>query len=194
MNKTYSIIVSIFFIALLAASSLAQTAAAPIKIVLINTDAFYDEKTGIAKLVGASKQLDTEFSARVKELQDGNTRLQGIATELQNMQKLPQAQFNQAAYTTKQDEGERLQRELNYKKNELETAVGKRRTALIGPISQDIGKAIEDFAKQKGYGAIFDVAKMADSGALLFLADAADVTKDFITFYNARPATAAAPK
>lgn len=192
MNKLKIVIVSIFLTGLFAVSSFSQTT--PIKIGLINTEAFYSEKEGITKLVTASKQLDAEFAARIKELQDGQTKLQGIATELQNMQKLPQAQFNQASYNTKQEEGERLQRELTYKKTELETAIGKRRPVVIGPVSQDIGKAIDEFAKQKGYGAIFDVSKMADTGALLFLAETADATKEFITFYNARPATAAAPK
>ena len=65
---------------------------------------------------------------------------------------------------------------------------------MIVPITQDISKAIEEFAKQQGYSAIFDVAKMAETGALLFLTETAEATNQFIVFYNARPATAAAPK
>ena len=187
-----SLISTTFLVLLLAISAFAQAQPASVKIVFINTNAFYEEKLGITKLVNANKQLDTEFGARMKELQDGNTKLQTIANDLQNMQKLPQQQFNQTAFNTKQDEGEKLQRELNYKKTELETAVNKRRTVLIGPISQDIGKAMDEFAKKNGYGVILDVAKLDDAGAILVLTEAADVTKEFITFYNARPVTATA--
>lgn len=186
MSKFKLFAVSAILMTVLAVSAFAQ--AQPIKIVLIDTNAFYDEKAGITKLVNAEKQLDTEFGARVKELQDGNTKLQGIAAELQNMQKLPQQQFNQVAFNTKQDEGERLQRELNYKKTELETAINKRRATLITPINQDIAKAIDEFSKQQGYSIVFDISKLAEAGALLFLADNVEVTKEFITFYNARPA------
>jgi len=191
MFKFRLVVVSVLF-ALLSVSAFAQAAAG--KIVLINTAAFYDEKAGITKLVNAEKLLDGEFTAKIKALQDGNARLQVISAEMQNMQKLPPAQFNQVAYTAKQDEGEQLQRKLGYDKTDLEGAIAKRRKVLISPISQDIGKAIDEFGKKNGYAAVFDVSKMGDSGALLFLAESADVTKEFITFYNARPASATPPK
>jgi hypothetical protein len=63
---------------------------------------------------------------------------------------------------------------------------------------QDIGKAINDYATQKGYALMLDLAKMADAGMVLSMdASKIDVTKDFIAFYNARPAgtaTTATPK
>lgn len=169
----------------------AQVPTAPIKLALIETDAFYDEKIGITKLVAATKQLNSEFATQIKALEDGGAKLQAIAKELETMPRQTQAQ--QVALSAKQDEGERLQRELNYKKTELETAINKRRAVLIAPISQEIGKGIDEFAKKNGYGAILDIGKLADSGALLFLAESANVTKEFIAFYNARPATPAKP-
>jgi Skp family chaperone for outer membrane proteins len=190
MNK-FRLATAIFFAVILSVSAFAQ--ATPVKLGMINTEAFYDDKIGITKLINAQKQLDREFELQIKTLRDGNTKLQSIATEMQTMQKLPQAQFNQAAFSSKRDEGERLQRELNYKKTELEAAISKRRDVVVSPVSRDIGKGIDDFAKKNGYGAILDVSKLAESGALLFLADTADVTKEFITFYNARPATPTTP-
>lgn len=188
--------VSSFFAVLVLSFAFAASASAQAqpKYGFVNTLSFSDEKGGITKLVNANKQIDTEFAPRVKELQDGNTKLQTIARELENMQKLPQAQFNQTAYTNKQDEGERLQRELKYKEDDLKRDVPKRRDVLVGPISNDIGKALDEYAAKNGFTAIFDIAKLAENGMLLTLAANADVTKDFIAFYNARPATAAAPK
>lgn len=194
MNKRIFAILPAFFVLLISVSIFAQTQTGSIKIAFIDTAGFYDEKAGITKLVNANKQLNTEFSAKLKELQDGSTKLQTISKELESMQKLPQQQFNQTVFETKRDEGERLQRDLNYKKTEYETAYNKRRTELITPISEDIGKAIDDFAKKNGYGIILDIGKFADAGTVLYFTQAADSTKDFITFYNARPASAAAPK
>jgi Skp family chaperone for outer membrane proteins len=190
MNK-FRLATAIFFAAIFSISAFAQST--PIKMAMINTEFFYDDKAGITKLINAQKQLDREFEVQIKTLQDGNTKLQSIANEMKTMQQLPKAQFNQVAFNSKQDEGERLQRELNYKKTELEAAIAKRREIVVSPVSRDIGRGIDEFAKKNGYGAIFDVSKLADTGALLFLADSADVTKEFITFYNARPATATTP-
>lgn len=190
MNKFGFVIAAIFLLVLFSVSAFAQIQTAP-KIVLINTEAFYDEKAGITKLVTANKQLDAEFAAKIKALQDGAAKLPIIAKELENMRNLPPNLFNQGSFSAKQDEGERLQRELNYNKTELETAITKRRETLVAPISREIGKGIDEFSKKNGYGAIFDAAKLAESGVLLFLAESADVTKAFITFYNTRPATTA---
>lgn len=190
MNKHRPVIVAFILTGIFAISAFAQAQSAP-KIVLINTEAFFDEKSGITKLVAANKQLNLEFAPRVKGLQDGNTKLQSIASELENMRKLPANVFNQGSFSAKQEEGERLQRELNYNKTDLESAVTKRRQALIGPINGDIGKGIDEFSKKNGYGAVFDVSKLAETGVLLFLAETANVTKEFIVFYNARLATTA---
>jgi Skp family chaperone for outer membrane proteins len=160
------------------------------KIAFINSDAFYDEKVGITRLVNALKILEREFAPTNQQLTSMNTRLVAIATELQNMQKLPPAQLNQAAYNTKREEGERLKREFDYKKTDAESAVAKRRGELIGPISQEIGKAIDEYAKKNGYTVILDSSKLTE--AMLFYGEGADSTKDFIVFFNAKTPTAPA--
>lgn len=173
----------------------AQPAPGTPKIAFINSEAFYDEKAGIIKLINALKQLEREFAPKNQELTGINTRLGAIATELQNMQKLPAGAFNQTAYNNKLEEGESLKREFDYKKTAAENDVAKRRSVLVGPISQEIGRAIDEYAKKNGYSVILDPSKLTE--AMLFYAEAADSTKDFITFFNAKtPATpaVAAPK
>lgn len=191
---TFTFLFSIVF----SLSVAAQTSPSP-KVGYINSDAFYDDKVGITKLIAANKQLTADFAARVKELEDGSARLQGISKELENMQKLPQAQFNETAYIAKKEDGERLQRELNYKKTGLEDDVKKRRAQLLSPINADIGKGIDEFAKKNGYGVIFDMAKFIEAGMVLYFGEAADASKDFIAFFNARipsatPAATVPPK
>lgn len=192
MSLIFRALTGVFVLIICVNGSLAQ--ATPAKIALINTDAFYDEKAGITKLVAANKQLDAEFASQIKALQDTGTRIKAITAELQNMQKLPPAAFNQAAYNAKMEEGESLQRQITRRKAELDDAVTKRRRVLVAPINADIGRGITEFANKNGFGAVFDINKLGESGVLLFLAESADVTRQFIMFYNARPSSAATPK
>lgn len=172
-------------------------ASAPTKIGWIDTGAFGDEKEGILKYVSAYKALANEAKPRETELIGIQTKIQNISKELQSMQQNTAVPIDERAALTKRDEGERLGRELEFKKKEYDAFVQKRGGEILGPVNQDIGKAIGDFGKQKGYLAIFDIDKLAQAGAILHLETTANVTKEFIAFYNARQAgaaTAAAPK
>ncbi len=186
MSKLRSSIVLLVSLIVLSVPALAQTA--PLKSGLINTPAFYDEKAGITRLTAAEKQINTEFAAAIKKLQDDSAKLAAISSELQTTTVTA---ANQAALQAKKEEGERLQRTIEYNKANLEADVNKRRETLLGPIRLDIGNAITEYGKKNGYGVIFDTSKLAEAGALLFVGENTDTTKDFIAFYNAR--TAAVP-
>lgn len=182
MFKVFRLVLGAVFVLGLAGAVVAQ---APAKSVLINTAAFYDEKSGIAKLISAEKQLNTEFAKEIKDLQDGNTRLAAIVEELQ---KTTVTAANQAALMQKKSDGESLQRTLEFNKTNLEVKINNKRKELIEPITFDIGKAIAEFGRKNNYGAIFDASKLGEAGVLLFLSDSTDITKDFIAFYNAKAA------
>jgi Skp family chaperone for outer membrane proteins len=184
------------FAALSAVTVSAQTATAT-KIGWIDTGAFADAKEGITKYLNAYKALETEARPKLQELTGIETKIRTIASDLQKMQANTAVPIDQKAAAAKQDEGQRLQREYEFKKKEYDAFLEKRGGEVLGPVNQDIGKAIQDFGKQKGYAAIFDIDKLAQAGAILMLEPTANVTKEFITFYNARPAgaaTAAVPR
>lgn len=183
--------VSLFLTALFAVSAFAQTA--PVKIAIINTYAFGDEKAGITKYVNAVKTVNTEFTPVQNELDGMNTKLNNLAKEIQTLRdqaaggKVP---IDEKAAQAKVDEAERLQRDIKFKSEDAKSRYDKRTQAVMGPVMQDIGKALQEYAKQKGYTLIFDIAK-DETGLLVALGDEKiDITKDFITYYNARPATA----
>jgi Skp family chaperone for outer membrane proteins len=184
------------FAALSAVTVSAQTATAT-KIGWIDTGAFADAKEGITKYLNAYKALETEARPKLQELTGIETKIRTIASDLQKMQANTAVPIDQKAAAAKQDEGQRLQREYEFKKKEYDAFLEKRGGEVLGPVNQDIGKAIQDFGKQKGFAAIFDIDKLAQAGAILMLEPTANVTKEFITFYNARPAgaaTAAVPR
>lgn len=204
MKRVTTLAVSFIFAAMFAVSAFGQggppAAPATTKIGWINTAAFGgDDKglNGVNKYVGALKQLDTEFKPRIAELQTLDAKLKAIADELQKMQANTAVPVNQATVLAKQEEGQRLQRELEFKQKDAEAAVQARRNTLLGPIMSDLDKGMQEFAKQKGYTVVFDIAALANANAILVLDPAADITKEFIAYYNTRPgttATTATPK
>ena len=183
--------VSLFLTALFTVSNFAQAAN---KIAVINTYAFGDEKAGITKYLSAVTALNNEFKPINDELKTMNTKLQGLAAEIENINKLlktnPKAVDEKSAQA-EVDEAEKLQREIKFKQEDGKAKFEKRQQAVLGPVLQDIYKAVQEFSKQKGYTMVMDVAKLEESGILLGIDEKADITKEFVTFYNARPATTA---
>ncbi|MBX3266141.1 MAG: OmpH family outer membrane protein [Acidobacteria bacterium] len=197
MKKVLFLAVTLVFAGVFAAPALAQgntAAAGGAKMGWIDTRFFGDEKEGIKRLTAAYTALEREAQPKEQELVGIQNRLQTIATEIDNFRKAAAAPnappINAKTITDKQDEAARLQREGEFKKKEYDAFIEKRSNELLGPINQDIVRQISEFAKQKGYSVVFDISKMAEAGAILHLDPTADITKEFITFYNARPATA----
>lgn len=199
MRKIYLVTVSLIFIAVSAISILAQTPQnQPPKIGLINTLAFEDSKLGITKYFTAMNSVNTEFKKELDGLNVLVTRLQGLETEMTNIQKqlttaTPGVPVNntalQTSYDTKAEEYSKLGREYKFKQEDVRTRYQRRRQEIMGPILLDIGRAMQEFAKQKGYSMLLDASKLDESGALLTVDEKIDLTKDFIAFYNARPAS-----
>jgi Skp family chaperone for outer membrane proteins len=196
--KRISLLAASFILAALAAvPALSQTAPATGKIGWLDTGAFAAETGGITKYVTALKAINAEMQPRVTELQTLQAKIKTISDDLTKMQSNPAIPVDQKAFAAKQDEGQRLQREGEFKKKEYDAAVEKRSGEVLGPITGDILKAVQDYAKAKGFTVILDIATLDQAHAILALDPSADVTKDFIVFYNARPgstATVAAPK
>ncbi|HEV7643585.1 MAG TPA: OmpH family outer membrane protein [Pyrinomonadaceae bacterium] len=194
MKRTSLLAASFILLALMAVSALAQVPAAGAgKIGWIDTGAFaLGDGTGITKYVNAVKAVEIEMKPRVTELTGLQTRLKTLSDDLAKMQSNPAVPVKPEAALAKQEEGQRLQREFEFKKKEYDAAVDSRSSQLLAPIQADIGKAIEDFAKSKGFAVILDIDKLGQAGVILALDPTANLTKDFIVFYNARPASATA--
>ena len=194
MKNFRLIAVSLMFAAIFAVSASAQTAT---KIALINSAAFENDTAGVTKMLNERKKLDAEFTPIENELKTLQTSIQTLNTELRTIQ----GQINalaaqadpsklQATYAQKYGELEDKSREFKFKEEAAKARYARREQVLMAPIMQDIGKAMQDYSKSKGYTVIFDAAKLYNAGVLLAWDETTDVTADFIKFYNARPATA----
>lgn len=171
------------FLLISASIGSAQTAGA--KVGVINSEAFYDDKAGITKLVNGTKLVNDGFNTVRTELDTMNKRLQAVAAELENLRRQPTPDTR--AIQAKSDEATQLQKDLNRKAEDAKTAYSKRESQVLNPIRTAIGQGLQEYAKTKGYTLIFDISK-DQTGLLIAIGDqSADVTKDFIAFYNAKP-------
>ena len=200
MKSIRSIAALMFFAVLFSVSAFAQagaTTAGGDKVAVVDTSAFADEKAGIVRFNTALKTLDTEFQPRRTELQNMTNQFNGLVKDLEVQSKPGTVPVSQQAIDAKRDQAENLQKEIKRKQEDAQAAFNKRQGEVLGPIYNDIGKAISDYAKQKGYALIIDLSK--DQNQMVVYTDLAktDITLDFIKFYNARPAgtaTTAKPK
>lgn len=182
----------LFFLCILAATASAQTAAT--KIAIVNSDEFGAEKTGITRYVAALKAVDASVEPDRKELQTLNDRLKALGNEIQALQaqneKVP---VDPRTYNAKVEQANQLQRDIKFKTDNANAKLASSRQSILPPVAEAISKAIQDFAKQKGYALIFDIAR-DQNGLLIAIGDEKlDVTKEFITYFNALPATPTKP-
>lgn len=201
--KTFRSIAAVFaFAAIFAVSAFAQTTPANTKIGVVNTLAFGD-KTGIAKYITAMTSLENEMKPDQNALQALATQIQTLEKELQGLQdqinnpNAPAALDKEKLRTTAQTKYQQYQdlgRQFKTKEEDYKIKLDRRQAAVVSPISRDIGNALQEFAKKNGYMMILDASKLDGAGLLLAFDEKYDITKDFITFYNARPATTAAVK
>jgi outer membrane protein len=162
-----------------------QTGSLPeTKIALVNTDEFADEKTGITRLVAAMKRVDGEFQPRRTELQTLQQQIEKATTDLTKAQPLQDARVSQQ----QADKIEGMKTEFKRKGEDAQAAYQKKLQDVLGPIYDDIGKALDTYAKAHGITLILDVTKIQ---GILSASESLDITRPFITEFNSKnPATA----
>lgn len=155
------------------------------KVAIIDTDAFADQQNGVKRLVNAFGTLDREFKPRRDEIQQMRTRYEALLKQIQDTQKVA----NQQSLAQLADQAETLKKEIERKQEDGQRALEKRAKELTDPIYQDIGNALQAYARQRGITLVFDVSKMG--GVVMVVNNAVDITDAFVADYNQRnPATA----
>ncbi|NNE67210.1 MAG: OmpH family outer membrane protein [Pyrinomonadaceae bacterium] len=157
------------------------------KIGVVDTRAF-GAKDGITKYIAAEKKLNDEFTGDFAEVKNMETRLQTMKTQIDTMQKNPQVP---ADYQKKVADYNSLVRQYKYKDEDVKTRFAQRRQVILGPVSADIMKKLQDYTVSQGFTLMFDAAPLDASGLLLGFDSRNNVTKAFVAYYNALPATTA---
>ena len=159
------------------------------KMAVIYTDMFLDQKTGIAKFNSVITKLNAEFVGLKNEIQGMQTRAQTLEDEIGKLQNAPAGTpIDQRSLQAKIDQLEQLKKDLQRKSEDAQASYTRHRQELFGPLQDEIGKALEAFAKARGINVIIDAAQVP----LLYAADSIDITRAFITDFNSKnPVTAA---
>jgi len=158
------------------------------KIALIYSDAFLDPKTGIAKFNTLLTTLNREFQKQKDDLTQLQQRLQQLQAEINKLQQAPAGTpIDQKALQAKIDQAEQLKKELQRKGEDAQASYNKRRQDIFAPLQEDIGKALEIFAKAHNITVIIDGTQVP----LVYASDSIDITRVFINEFNSKnPATA----
>ena len=157
------------------------------KFAIIDTDAFNDPAQGIKRLVAAFQTVEREFKPRRDEITGLKTRYDALVKEVNDTK----AVADQKALAAKADQAQQLEIEIKRKQEDGQKALDRRVQELTGPVYQDIGNALQAYAKARGLSVIFDVSKM--QGVVMVVNEGVDITGAFIADYNTRnPASTAA--
>lgn len=160
------------------------------KMAVIYTDAFLDQKTGIAKFNSVLGKLNGEFQQVKNELDQLQKRAQALEAEINKLREAPAGAPppDQRTIQAKIDQLDQLKKDFQRKSEDAQAAYNRRRQELFMPLQDEIGKALEAFAKARGINVIIDAAQVP----LLYAAESIDITRAFITDFNTKnPVTAA---
>lgn len=166
-----------------AAAQTTNVAVPDSKMAMIYSDAFLDPKTGIARFNSLLGTLNREFQPRQAELQALQTKINTLGKEIEDTQNVAAPD----SIRQKRDQLTQMQTEFKRKGEDAEAAYTKRRQEIFTPLQQDIGKALEAFAKARGITVIVDGSQVP----VVYAADSIDITRAFISEFNSKnPATA----
>jgi outer membrane protein len=155
------------------------------KIALIYSDAFLDAKTGIGRFNTLITTLNREFQPRQTELQTLQQKIQTLTDDISKTA----AVADPKTIANKQEQLDGLKKDFQRKGEDAQAAYNKRRQEMFSPLQEDIGKALEAYAKAHNIHVIIDGSQVP----LVYAADALDITRAFINEFNSKnPATAAA--
>jgi len=157
------------------------------KVVIVDTDAFGDPKTGIVRLVRALESVNNEFKIQRDELQKLRAQYDQIVKDITATRGVSAPQ----PLATKTEQAESLKKQIERKSQDAQEAYTKRLRDVTAPVWTDINTALLAYARQRGASVIFDISKLGQ--VMMVINSGIDITSGFIADYNQRnPAAAAA--
>ena len=154
------------------------------KIAVIFSEAFQDSKQGIAKFNVLLTKLNAEFQKTQDELNQLAQRINQLSDDLEKTRNIADPKVTQQ----KIDQLDQLKRDYKRKGEDAQAAYQKRRAEVLGPLQDDVGKALDTYAKARSITLIIDGSQVQ---GVLYAAETTDITRAFISDYNSKnPATA----
>src|ERR1041385_676436 len=168
------------------------TQAAPVnvpvgKVAVVFSAAFQDPKEGIAKFTVLLTKLNSEFQKTQDDLNQTAQKINQLQDEIAKLQKST-APVDPKTVQAKLDQVDQMKKDYQRRGEDGQANYQKRRQEIFAPLQDDVGKALDVYAKSRGITLVIDGSQIE---GILFAADSIDITKAFITEYNLKnPATA----
>ena len=168
------------------------TQAAPVnvpvgKVAVVFSAAFQDPKEGIAKFTVLLTRLNAEFQKTQDDLNQTAQKINQLQDEIAKLQKST-APVDPKTVQAKLDQVDQMKKDYQRKGEDGQANYQKRRQEIFAPLQDDVGKALDVYAKSRGITLVIDGSQIE---GILFAADSIDITRAFITDYNLKnPATA----
>ena len=134
-------------------------------------------------------KLNGEFQKVKDEITQMQTRAQTLEAEITKLREAPPGTpIDQKSLQAKIDQLDQLKKDIQRRGEDAQASYNRRRQELFTPLQDEIGKALEVFAKARGINVIIDGAQVP----LLYAAESIDITRAFIADFNSKnPVTAA---
>jgi Skp family chaperone for outer membrane proteins len=160
--------------ALLAQSKPANTSEAGAKIAAINMRAAI---ANTAEGKQAAAQMETEFLARRKELEDLNKKV----NDLQQRLTAGASTLGDEEKQRLTLEGQRLTRQLERRQSEFQEDLNDAQSDVISRIGRRMVEVLGKYAPSNGYGAVLD--NSSQSTPVMYAS--ADITQEIVKLYDA---------
>jgi Skp family chaperone for outer membrane proteins len=150
------------------------------KYVLIDSNAFEDEKKGINKLASIVETVIKDFSETGMGLYDLQRSIDKLSDEIKDVKKA------EKPIAEKELRIKQLIDLLEKSKKEREAAFEITLAKTTNPIRKQIKQKLVEFAKKNGYSIVFDVAiaKYSETIFAFWIDDSINITEDFVKFCN----------
>lgn len=162
------------------------------KVAVIFSAAFQDQKQGIAKFGVLVNQLNGEFQKTQDELNQTAKTIQALQDEIKKLQETPGSDMK--VVQAKVQQLDQMKKDYQRRGEDGQAAYQSRRRQIFTPLQEDVGKALDAYAKARGISLIVDASQIE---GILFASEAIDITRAFIAEYNSKnpvTASAATPK
>jgi Skp family chaperone for outer membrane proteins len=154
------------------------------KIAVIFSEAFQDSKQGIAKFNVLLTKVNSEFQKTQDELGQLAQRINQLSDDLNKTRNIADPKVTQQ----KIDQVDQLKKDYKRRGEDAQAAYQKRRNEVLGPLQEDVGRALDTYAKSHSITMIIDGSQVQ---GVLYAAENTDITRAFIGDYNSKnPATA----
>ena len=140
----------------------------------------------IGELKQRYEKLNAEFGPKMNEVQS-------LQSSLEAIEKTDTSKYTPQQLASLKDKYDSTKKDLDRKKEDYQGLADRRAKEETEPIYDKISKFLEQYAVKNGLTIVFEINAARESQVIVYLAQATNITEDFVKEYNKAYPVAAAP-